>query len=237
MKKTPVQYLRLEAKRYAAMLEKRSAANALTLDQEESMEQWFSLARWAEQWPAHLPHDLSPLADVVIRRRWASHNDPDTMLRELSYVDMNAALRGACYCVLLVLAEYPVGYDVRYARVEHVTRAVLSSLEGEGVGVGVLVHPRSDAFISSGVDALASAFDRYRSPYPHVEDDVRMLVRDCMRRLRYFGLTPSNGPKWREYDSAVGMRQRRMCREIRQRIPCPPASEWVRAEMEKETRG
>lgn len=230
MKKTPAQYLRLEAKRHAEMLEKRSAANALTLDQEESMEQWFSLARWAEQWPAHLPHDLSPLADVVIRRRWASHNDPDTMLRELSYVDTNAALRGACYCVLLTLAEYPDGHEACYAGVERITRSVLSSLEGNGGGA--LVYALSDAFISSGVEALARAFDRYRVPYPHVEDDVRMLVRDCMRRLRYFGLTPSNGPKWREYDSAVGMRQRRMCREIRERIPCPPASEWVRAEME-----
>lgn len=232
MKKTPAQYLRIEAKRYVSQFAKRPA-DRITLAQEESMEQWLSLARWAEQWPAHLPHDLCPLADTVIQRRWNSHNDPCTMLLELSYVDMSAALRGACYCVLQALAEYPVGYDVRHTGVERVTRAVLSSLEGNDGGA--LVFPRSDAFISSGVEALVSAFDRYRVSYPHVEDDVRMLVRDCMRRLRYFGLTPSNGPKWREYDSAVGMRQRRLCREIRQRIPCPPASEWVRAEMEKET--
>lgn len=233
MKKTPAQYLRIEAKRFVAQFAKRPA-DQITLAQEEIMEQWLSLARWAEQWPAHLPHDLCSLADTVIQRRWNLHNDPDTMLRELSYVDMSAALRGACYCVLLVLAEWPVGYDVRHAHIERVTRAVLSSLEGNGSDA--LIYERSDVFISSGVLALVSAFDRYRTPYPHVEDDVRMLVRDCMGRLRYFGLTPSKGPKWHEYDSAVGMRQRRLCREIREHIPCPPASEWVRAEMEKEAK-
>lgn len=233
MKKTPVQYLRLEAKRYAAMLEKRSAANALTLDQEESMEQWFSLARWAEQWPAHLPHDLSPLADVVIRRRWASHNDPDTMLRELSYVDMNAALRGACYCVLLVLAEYPVWDDqADHSYTTSLVRQSLANLSGDGAAP---LFKSSPCMTGSGALSCLDAIVNYRCGEPISIDTARIRLRESMRRASIFGLSHilHNGSgSWREYDAAYSARNRRMCREIREHVPCPPASEWVRAEME-----
>ena len=231
MKKTPAQYLRLEAKRHAEMLEKRSAANALTLDQEESMEQWFSLARWAEQWPAHLPHDLSPLADVVIRRRWASHNDPDTMLRELSYVDMNAALRGACYCVLLVLAEYPVwGDQADHSYTTSLVRQSLANLSGDGAAP---LFKSSPCMTGSGALSCLDAIVNYRCGEPISIDTARIRLRESMRRASIFGLSHilHNGSgSWREYDAAYSAR--RMCREIREHVPCPPASEWVRAEME-----
>lgn len=223
MKKTPAQYLRLEAKRHAEMLEKRSAANALTLDQEESMEQWFSLARWAEQWPAHLPHDLSPLADVVIRRRWASHNDPDTMLRELSYVDMNAALRGACYCVLLVLAEYPVWDDqADHSYTTSLVRQSLANLSGDGAAP---LFKSSPCMTGSGALSCLDAIVNYRCGEPISIDTARIRLRESMRRATH--ILHNGSGSWREYDAA-----RRMCREIREHVPCPPASEWVRAEME-----
>jgi len=233
VKKTPAQYLRLEAKRHAEMLEKRSAANALTLDQEESMEQWFSLARWAEQWPAHLPHDLSPLADVVIRRRWASHNDPDTMLRELSYVDMNAALRGACYCVLLVLAEYPVWDDqADHSYTTSLVRQSLANLSGDGAAP---LFKSSPCMTRSGALSCLDAIVNYRCGEPISIDTARIRLRESMRRASIFGLSHilHNGSgSWRECDAAYSARNRRMCREIREHVPCPPASEWVRAEME-----
>jgi hypothetical protein len=225
VKKTPAQYLRLEAKRHAA--------NALTLDQEESMEQWFSLARWAEQWPAHLPHDLSPLADVVIRRRWASHNDPDTMLRELSYVDMNAALRGACYCVLLVLAEYPVWDDqADHSYTTSLVRQSLANLSGDGAAP---LFKSSPCMTGSGALSCLDAIVNYRCGEPISIDTARIRLRESMRRASIFGLSDilHNGSgSWREYDAAYSARNRRMCREIREHVPCPPASEWVRAEME-----
>ena len=234
MKKTPAQYLRIEAKRYVAQFAKRPA-DQITLAQEEIMEQWLSLARWAEQWPAHLPHDLSALADTVIQRRWNSHNDPDTMLRELSYVDMSAALRGACYCVLLALAEYPVGYDeADHSYATALMRQSLANLSGDGAAP---LFGSSPCITASGALSCLDAIVNCRRGTDLSIDTARIRLRESMRRASIFGLSYvlQNG-SWHAYDNACNARSRRLCREIREHIPCPPASGWVRAEMEKEAK-
>jgi len=202
-------------------LEKRRIAGTLTLAQEESMEQWLALARWAEQPLAHLPYDLCPLADVVIQRRWRSHNDCNRMLRELFAVDANAALRGACYCVFLVLAEQPTGYqsdDIE--RAQAAMRAVLKRLAGESVG---LDFRHSGVSFSSGADACLRAVSVSPTNNPFIIE----CLKECAYRMRSFGLVGTS----RAYDIALGQRQKRLCDELRARIECPPASEWVRAEV------
>lgn len=219
--RTPTEHIRVEAKRMAKDLEKRRIAGTLTLAQEESMEQWLALARWAEQPLAHLPYDLCPLADAVIQRRWRSHNNCDRMLRELFAVDANAALRGACYCVLLVLAEQPTGYqsdDIE--RAQAIIQAALKRLAGESID---LAFRHSGVSFSSGADACLSAIFAMRTG----DRDVRECLKTCAYHARSFGLVGSS----RAYDIALRQRQKRLCDEIRARIECPPASEWVRAEV------